>query len=66
MEIEIKESHIWWMLLGIIIGTSAVYWSENDYRMLLLNLPAFVMVLIVWRVILWALLKIPIVKKHCN
>lgn len=63
---KIEESHIWWMLLGIVVGMSAVFWSENDYRMLVLNLGAFGMVIIVWRIILRIFLKIPFIKKYCT
>lgn len=60
-----EESHIWWLLLGIAIGFSSVYLSEGNYRMLVLNLGAFGMILIVWRIILWCILNISFIKKYC-
>ena len=60
---KIEESHIWWMILGIIIGVIAEPFAKGDYRMVILHLVAFTMVIILWRIIIWIMLKIGLIKK---
>lgn len=55
---KIEESHIWWMILGIVIGVIAEPCAKGDYRMVVLHLGAFTMVIILWRIIIWIGLKI--------